>query len=65
MKIKKQQIPEGFSESDIRIESSVCTGEKTIGFYDSTERRLKYAELVRSEGDVVSFYARYGLKFDK
>lgn len=65
MKIKKQRIPDGFSESDIRIESSVCTGEKTIGFYDNVEQRLKYAELVRSEGDVAAFYERYGLKLDK
>ena len=61
---KKQQperIPEGFSAADIRIESSTCTGEKTIGFYSVSEKKLLYAELVRTEEDIDRFYRRYGL----
>lgn len=61
MRIKKSAIPEGFTEEDIKIESSVCTGEKTIGFFDRSENRLKFAELVESESDVTAFYKRYGL----
>ena len=64
MKRKKVlPIPEGFSESDIKIESSVCTGEKTIGFYSAAEKKLVCAELVRSADDIAAFYERYGLTF--
>ncbi len=56
-------IPEPFSAEDIMIESSTCTGEKTIGFYDSSAKRLVYAELVRSESDIIGFYKKYGLKY--
>lgn len=55
-----QPIPDPFTAQDIRVESSVCTGEKTIGFYDRSEHKLRYAELVRSEQDVIGFFARYG-----
>ncbi|MDE6731588.1 MAG: glycosyltransferase [Oscillospiraceae bacterium] len=57
-----QSLPEGFTERDIRIESSVCTGETLIGFFDRTENKLAYAELVESETDVDRFYKKYGLK---
>ncbi len=62
-KKKGLPIPEGFSEEDIRIESSVCTGERTIGFYDRVEGQLKCAELVQSESDITAFYKRYGLTY--
>lgn len=55
-------IPEPFTASDIKIESSICTGEKTIGFYDKATKKLMYAELVRSERDIRDFYAKYGIK---
>ncbi|MDO5398669.1 MAG: hypothetical protein Q4G33_12150 [bacterium] len=55
-----QDIPEGFSADDIKIESSVCTGEKTIGFYDKSEKRLVYSELVINESDIDGFYEKYG-----
>ena len=61
MKNKKSAIPEGFTEEDIKLESSICTGEKTIGFFDRSENRLKFAELVESESDISAFYKRYGL----
>lgn len=60
---KKQKIlplPEGFTEADIRTESSICTGETTIGFYSPEDKKLHYAELVRSAEDIQAFYARYG-----
>ncbi len=63
---KKQKtvlpLPEGYTADDIRIESSVCTGEKTIGFYCRGEKKLVCAELVRTEADVEEFYRRYGLE---
>lgn len=55
-------IPDGFTEKDIRIESSVCTGEKTIGFYSAEDKKLHYAELVRSDEDICDFYCKYGIK---
>lgn len=58
---KPLPLPDGCMPEQIRIETSICTGEKTIGFYDATEKKLRYAELVREESDIVSFYARYGL----
>lgn len=60
---KALPVPEGFSENDIKIESSVCTGEKTIGFYSAAEKKLVCAELVRSADDIISFYERYGLTY--
>ena len=35
--------------------------EKTIGFYDTKTRELKYSELVESESDIKRFYEKYGL----
>lgn len=55
-----QSIPEGFTAEDIRTESSICTGEKTIGFYSRTDKRLHYSELVRSSEDEDNFYKKYG-----
>lgn len=63
MKSKKSiKIPDGFTADDIKIESSVCTGEKTIGFYSASEKRLICAELVRSQSDIDAFYEKYGVK---
>ena len=55
-------IPDGFTAEDIKIESSVCTGEKTIGFYSASDKKLYYAELVRSNSDVDEFYRKYGIE---
>ena len=55
-------IPAPFTAEDIRIEASICTGERTIGFYDKSAKKLLFAELVRSEQDIDDFYAEYGLK---
>ena len=59
---KTQAIPDGFSASDIRAESSTCTGETVIGFYDAAKKRLCYAELVQSDADLAVFYRKYGVK---
>ena len=53
-------IPEPFTAADIRTETGICTGERTIGFYDRKTHRLRYTEPVRSEQDIRDFYAQYG-----
>lgn len=58
-------VPEPFTVQDIRTEASICTGERTIGFYDRGAHRLRYAELVRSEQDVRDFFAKYGAEPDE
>ena len=62
LKNKSRELPEGFTEDDIRIESSACTGETTIGFFSAAENKLMFAELVQSDSDIEKFYKRYGLK---
>ncbi|MCD7958150.1 MAG: hypothetical protein LUF89_01120 [Ruminococcus sp.] len=44
------------------MESSICTGETIIGFYDPIKKHLYYAELVKSQADIQGFYLKYGLK---
>lgn len=61
-KNKTLPIPNGFTAGDIKIESSICTGEKTIGFYSASDKKLHYAELVRSNADIEEFYKKYGMK---
>ncbi|MGN0107177.1 MAG: hypothetical protein ACI4A5_05730 [Hominilimicola sp.] len=60
-KKKAIKIPDGFTLEDIKIESSICTGEKTIGFFDMKSGKLAYAELVRNDEDIAAFYTKYGL----
>ncbi|MBQ3841770.1 MAG: hypothetical protein II820_03650 [Ruminiclostridium sp.] len=62
---KVMPIPEGYTAQDIKLESSTCTGEKTIGFYDKHDRKLHYSELVRSERDIRAFYESYGIEYNK
>ena len=64
MKIKNKTmpIPDGFTVNDIKVESSICTGEKTIGFYSPADKRLHYTELVRTNADIEEFYRKYGVK---
>ena len=57
-------IPEPFTAADIRTEASTCTGERTIGFYDRSTHRLRYAELVQSAQDIRDFYRKYGAALD-
>lgn len=59
---KIKPLPEGFTEDDIKIESSACTGETVIGFFSKTENKLMFAELVRSEADIEKFCKKYGCK---
>lgn len=56
-------------ESDIALESSICTGETVIGFRSKADGRLLNAVAVRNRADIAAFYRSYGLsytgKFDK
>lgn len=61
-KNKTLSIPDGFTAEDIKIESSICTGEKTIGFYSAADKKLHYAELVRTNADIEDFYRKYGIE---
>ena len=55
-------VPEESRGMEIKIMSSTCTGEKTIGFYNRNTREIMYPELVKSDSDVEAFYEKYGLK---
>ena len=61
-KNKTLPIPNGFTAEDIKIESSICTGEKTIGFYSAADKKLHYAELVCTNADIEDFYRKYGIE---
>ena len=39
-------VPEDCKGLEIKVQSSTCTGERIIGFYDRKTRELKYSELV-------------------
>lgn len=65
MKKKILPIPDGFTAEDIRLESSICTGEKTVGFYSASDKKLHFAELVRTNADIEEFYSKYGIKKDR
>lgn len=58
-------LPNEYTADDIKVESSICTGEKTIGFYDKSGNRLVYAELVKCELDIENFYKKYGIDYHK
>lgn len=53
-------VPEECKDMEIKIQSSACTGEKTIGFLDRRTGELKYPELVRTQADIDAFYEKYG-----
>ena len=62
---KKRSVPmpEDCKGLEIKVQSSTCTGERVIGFYDRKTHELKYSELVESDSDIKRFYEKYGLPF--
>ncbi|MCC8069511.1 MAG: hypothetical protein LIO71_07165 [Ruminococcus sp.] len=60
-KSKIATIPKECIGLDVKVESSICTGEKTIGFYDPKTKKLLYSELVTSPSDVDNFYKKYDI----
>ncbi len=59
---KPKPIPKECEGMEIKVQSSTCTGERTIGFFDRVSGRLLYSELVRDEGDIAWFYKKYGFE---
>ena len=51
-----------FTEKDVAVESSICTGETLIGFREKDGGRLQQAVVVHSEKDIVRFYRRHHLR---
>ncbi len=62
-KKRSAKIPKECEGLEIRTESSICTGETTIGFYEPRSKKLLYRELVRTPEDMIAFYERYGLDY--
>lgn len=58
----KKLPPEGMRAADIQKQSSICTGETVIGFYDPKTDRLLQAVVVRSVQDVADYYRMYGFE---
>lgn len=58
----KKFPPEGMRVADIQKQSSICTGETVIGFYDPKTDRLLQAVVVRSAQDVADYYRMYGFE---
>lgn len=54
--------PAGMAEANIKTQSSICTGETLIGFWDPKTGRLLQAVVVRNETDIAAFYRAYGYK---
>lgn len=44
------------------IRASICTGEQVAGFRDKESGKFEEAMLIRGEGDLQEFCARYGVK---
>ena len=55
-------VPKDCEGLDIRVESSTCTGEKTIGFYDPKSKKLRCCELVRTDADIDAYCAKFGIE---
>ena len=59
------ETPEECREFPIVIESSVCTGERYIGFRNPKTKKLMYMEMVTSEEEIVTYCMKYGRNFDE
>lgn len=55
-------VPVECAGMEVKIQSSACTGEKTIGFLDRRTGELKYPELVRTQADIDAFYEKYAIE---
>ena len=56
------KIPDGFTADSVKIESSICTGERVIGFWGEKDKKLHFAEAVKSDKDIDAFYQKYGIE---
>lgn len=64
-KEKIELVPQGCENLEIRTQSSICTGETVIGFYDPVSRELRCSQLVRTPEEAAAFCARYGRTLGK
>ena len=62
---KHKEIPPECAGMEVKVQSSTCTGEKTIGFFNRKTGELMYIELVRSQDDIDDFYEKYGIEKPK
>lgn len=60
-KPRREPVPKGCEGLEVRIESSTCTGEKVIGFYEPVSKKLLCSELVMSDEEIKAFCERYGV----
>ncbi len=60
-KYRPVPIPEECKGMQIRTESSICTGERVIGFYDPVSRKLLYTQLAQNDSQIDAFYEKYGI----
>lgn len=54
-------VPEECRGLEVRTESSICTGERVIGFYDPSRKKLLYSQLAQTDKQITKFYEKYGL----
>ncbi len=59
-KKKVLSVPKECEDFVIEIDKSICTGEMTVGFRNPQTGKLLYAELARSEEDVIAYKKKYG-----
>ena len=41
---KTMPVPETYTADEIKTESGICTGKRTIGFYDRSAKKLVYRQ---------------------
>lgn len=58
---KVKAEPDNTVYGEVTIESSICTGEKIIGFKNEKTGKLEQAVVVNSQKDIDDFYKKYGL----
>ena len=61
-KKKVVPVPDECRGLKIKTQSSICTGETIIGFYDANTRKLLCAELVRNQSDIDNYNKKYGME---
>lgn len=59
-RFKPLPVPKGCEGLEIRTESSICTGETVIGFYDPVSKHLLCSELVRTDEDIAAYCQKFG-----
>ena len=61
MFFKKNTYEAVRDDRDVVMESSICTGEKTIGFKNPQTGRIEQSVVVRSRQDIDDFYREHRL----